>query len=150
MKTIKQIKAGTNVKMSQQLKDGLISNNCKAHVDEFGDCVGIVEDQIDPRYPDVNVRWQPSKLRYGYNPDSLDIVPDIKEVRKKKLNKLKWMLFAHIIIFVKTQKIMGVPIINYTSIIMIDVMNYAIDKPPVVCTNLSMERKKKLKQLDNL
>lgn len=75
--------------MSQQLKDGLISNDCKTHVDEFGDCIGIVEDQIDPRYPEVNVRWQPSKLRYGYDPSGLDIVPDIKEARKKKLNKLK-------------------------------------------------------------
>ena len=57
----------------------------RAHVREFGHCVGIVIGPIDwnnvppdhPAYdpskvgPDIDVMWQPSNLRYGYDPDHL-------------------------------------------------------------------------------
>lgn len=45
-----------------------------AHVDEFGDCVGLVEGLIDygtQKGPEVEVLWLPSRLRYGYHPDQL-------------------------------------------------------------------------------
>lgn len=58
------------------------------HVLEFGACEGIVEGPMDFNTckpgeagydpakvgPEVDVRWQPSKLRYGYHPDDLDRV----------------------------------------------------------------------------
>ncbi len=85
------MKAGTRVKMSETLKAKLRgkcvpgkhlgelmeegADDCMlcstAHLNEFGDCEGIV---IGPMYPDweeVDVRWQPSNLRYGYHPDDL-------------------------------------------------------------------------------
>ena len=75
------IKTGDEVKMSDIFKKVLIENGCKDHVDEFGECTGIVEDCVnynnngehDPNKigPELNVRWQPSKLRYGYLPEYL-------------------------------------------------------------------------------
>jgi hypothetical protein len=57
-----------------------------AHVVEFGECVGVVECLTDynnckpgePGYdvakvgPEVDVRWQPSNLRYGYDTKALE------------------------------------------------------------------------------
>lgn len=72
--------------------DGDEGEDCEgcssAHVDEFGDCTGIVQGPMDfnnckpadPEYdrsklgPEVDVRWQPSKLRYGYSPEDLELV----------------------------------------------------------------------------
>jgi hypothetical protein len=79
------MKPGTKVRMSEAFKQELIANNSGEHVDEFGNCIGVVEDLVDynnvdkahPDYdiakvgPEVNVRWYPSKLRYGYHPDNL-------------------------------------------------------------------------------
>lgn len=48
-----------------------------SHIEEFGECEGIVEDLM---FPDdsssefINVRWQPSGLRYGYHPNDLQVV----------------------------------------------------------------------------
>jgi hypothetical protein len=64
---------GTKVKMSEELKQGLIEMDCKDHVDEFGDCIGIVEDKVWEYDDIINVRWQPSGLRYMYNPKTLII-----------------------------------------------------------------------------
>ena len=47
------------------------------HVAEFGDCVGIVQGLTDygsRQGPEVDVRWQPSNLRYAYHPDELEPV----------------------------------------------------------------------------
>lgn len=73
-------KKGDKVKMSESYKKSLIDNDCKEHVDEFGDCEGYVEDfvnynkegenDLDKIGPEVNVRWQPSGLRYGYDPNT--------------------------------------------------------------------------------
>ena len=46
-----------------------------AHLEEFGDCVGILEGPIDlgaQLGPEWDVRWQPSGLRYAYHPDDLE------------------------------------------------------------------------------
>lgn len=65
--------------------DGRCTNCSTAHVEEFGDCVGVVQGptdfnnvpRTDPAWdpekvgPEVDVRWQPSNLRYAYDPDDL-------------------------------------------------------------------------------
>ncbi len=57
---------GARVRMTEALKAGLRVNDCAAHVEEFGDCVGIVDGPADGYGPDLDVRWQPSGLRYAY------------------------------------------------------------------------------------
>lgn len=86
---------GTRVRMSEELKrllrgrcgeagahigpfdDGDCFGCSSAHVDEFGECVGIVQGKMFPDVddePEVNVIWMPSMLRYGYDPAMLDVV----------------------------------------------------------------------------
>lgn len=76
------IKAGQRVTMSRALMDELRAGGSGAHVDEFGGCIGIVEGLLDYNAPgsppsadkfgpEVDVRWLPSRLRYGYHPDKL-------------------------------------------------------------------------------
>lgn len=65
------MKTGDIVKMSEDLKKGLIHMDCEDHVNEFGDCEGVVEDKVWNDEDDVNVRWQPSGLRYAYDPNTL-------------------------------------------------------------------------------
>lgn len=57
---------GNRVKMRQALKDQLIENDCKDHVDEFGDQAGTIIGY--PFFDDlttVDVRWD-NGLRYMY------------------------------------------------------------------------------------
>lgn len=68
--------------------DGECMSCSAAHLEEFGDCVGVVDGPTDfnnrkpgdPDYdpekvgPCVDVRWQPSNLRYMYDPDELELV----------------------------------------------------------------------------
>jgi hypothetical protein len=71
------MKPGTHVVMSDAHKKLLIANGCAEHVEEFGACVGVVEGLVaygNCQGPEVNVRWQPSRLRYGYHPDHLHVV----------------------------------------------------------------------------
>lgn len=88
------IKSGNRVRMSQKLKDklkkdcldgnhrgpmpirgGSDCDNCSTqHVEEFGDCIGIVQEHVNFReldWPEVNVLWLPSNLRYCYLPEDL-------------------------------------------------------------------------------
>lgn len=65
------MKKGSFVRLSDLGKENLISNGCKEHVDEFGDCIGIVEGNFLEIYPELDVRWQPSQLRYAYAPECL-------------------------------------------------------------------------------
>lgn len=84
------IKTGDKVKMSEDSKKSLIENGCKDHVDEFGDCIGIVEDLVDFNnynendiskiVPEFNVRWYPSKLRYGYLKENLIKIEEDKNI----------------------------------------------------------------------
>jgi hypothetical protein len=60
------------------------------HIEEFGECVGIVDGAVDfnnckpgdPEYdetklgPEIDVRWQPSNLRYGYPPEDLELTAE--------------------------------------------------------------------------
>ena len=82
------LKIGDRVKMTKEFKQKLIVNDSKDHVDEFGDCVGVVIGQTDYNNvssnhrdydvnkigPEFDVRWSPTNLRYGYHPDNLEIV----------------------------------------------------------------------------
>ncbi len=64
------MKKGDKVKLSEKFKEAMINSGCGEHVGEFGDCEGIVEDQAfeNGEGNEVNVRWQPSQLRYMYDP----------------------------------------------------------------------------------
>jgi hypothetical protein len=78
------IKVGDKVKMSFFCRENMLRNGSHDHVEEFGDCIGIVIGPTDynnckpddPNYdpakvgPEVDVRWQPSNLRYAYNPET--------------------------------------------------------------------------------
>ena len=55
----------------KELKDGQPN-----HAKEFGHSVGIVESFIDYG-PEVDVRWQPTQLRYAYHPDHLEVLNNI-------------------------------------------------------------------------
>ena len=88
-----KLRTGDLVKMSEELKAGLMKNGSEAHALEFGNCEGIVEDRMFPNLPEkdapeVNVRWLPSKLRYGYDSDELILIKGIKDRRKEKLKKI--------------------------------------------------------------
>ena len=63
--------------MSERFKEALRANDSREHVEEFGDCVGVVQGPTDygsQQGPEVDVRWQPSNLRYAYHPDNLERV----------------------------------------------------------------------------
>ena len=76
---------GTRVRMSGDLKR-LFLGNCDhksakeaedcikcsyGHVIEFGDCVGVVIGDAVRGFPEVDVRWEPSGLKYAYDPKHL-------------------------------------------------------------------------------
>lgn len=65
---------GSRIRMSEEFKLALRNNNCSEHVEEFGDCLGVVIGLTDygtHQGPEVDVRWQPSGLRYAYHPKFL-------------------------------------------------------------------------------
>ena len=64
------IKKGDKVKMSSYIKDMLNNNGCEDHIEEFGECIGIVGDPTFPNNagPEVDVYWEPGKLKYCYDP----------------------------------------------------------------------------------
>lgn len=78
---------GTRVRMSEAYKAAARVHS-PDHVDEFGACWGRVEGPVDYNSPgtpfdpvklgpEVDVRWQPSNLRYGYDPEHLVVLPMI-------------------------------------------------------------------------
>lgn len=67
------MKNGDKVRMSEELKQKLREVGCSEHVDEFGECVGIIQ-RIRPDWLEVEVRWQPSNLKYAYHPNYLMLV----------------------------------------------------------------------------
>lgn len=87
------MKPGTKVKMSEQLKSRL-RGNCQhdpekseeeilfcaycslQHVEEFGECIGVVLGNADLGGSEIDVRWEPSGLRYAYLPEDLEIVSE--------------------------------------------------------------------------
>lgn len=75
------MKPGTRVRMTKDFKRQMAQTGSAAHIQEFGGCVGVVEEPLDynapgekdPRKigPELNVRWRPSRLRYAYHPAHL-------------------------------------------------------------------------------
>lgn len=85
---LESMKPGTLVRMAAHLRNAFRANGSRQHVQEFGGCVGYVVGLTDYKTqmgPDVDVRWIPSYLIYGYQPE--DLVISRKKVRgwrKKK------------------------------------------------------------------
>lgn len=87
------MKRGIYVCMSEDLKRQFRRNDSVEHVEEFGDCIGIVEGPVDwgtCQGPEVDVRWYPSRLRYAYHPDNLEVVMLLHERLFPQLRKAKW------------------------------------------------------------
>jgi hypothetical protein len=69
---------------TEQTDDGCLYCSTE-HVEEFGECEGTVEGATDYNVmgdssydpakvgPEVDVRWQPSNLRYAYDPEDLEL-----------------------------------------------------------------------------
>lgn len=84
-----ELKPGTRVRMTRELRTKLRWNGSRDHVREFGRCEGIVQgltdynncSPSDPSYdpkkmgPEFDVRWEPSGLRYAYDPKDLEVIP---------------------------------------------------------------------------
>lgn len=89
------IKVSTKVKMSESLKvkfigpcgiehqkwdeEGEFCLACsREHIEEFGDCVGIVDSVLDYNGEVCdgwwNVRWEPSNLCYAYEETDLELI----------------------------------------------------------------------------
>lgn len=50
----------------------------REHIEEFGDCVGVVDGPVFEQGigVEMDVYWEPSGLRYGYHPNDLEAVND--------------------------------------------------------------------------
>lgn len=73
--TTQKLERGTLVRMAEAYKLSNAKNDDT--IAEFGDCVGLVEGPMFPdvhNAPEVDVRWRPSRLRYGYDPQHLERV----------------------------------------------------------------------------
>lgn len=77
---MRELVAGDTVRLTAEAKRLMTGNrhtllDSAEHVDEFGDCVGVIEGLLDGRGPELKVRWRPSGLAYGYPPDHLELAP---------------------------------------------------------------------------
>lgn len=71
------MKPGDIVRMNAACKKALFKTGSHDHVKEFGRCVGTVEGLTDygtQKGPEFDVRWQPSKLRYAYAQEDLQVM----------------------------------------------------------------------------
>jgi hypothetical protein len=68
---------GTRVRMTEDHKVRFHRNpENRSHLKEFGECTGTVEGYVDwgsQLGPELDVRWQPSNLRYCYHPSDLEV-----------------------------------------------------------------------------
>lgn len=70
---------GATVRMTGDCKARLVANGCGNYVTEFGVCIGTVLGLVGygtTMGPEVDVRWQPSGLRYAHHPRDLEEVTD--------------------------------------------------------------------------
>jgi len=75
---LRLFRRGDSVRMTEAAKAAWRARGDAKHVDEFGSCVGTIEGPMFPDQPDapeVDVRWQPIGLRYGYDPSELEAAP---------------------------------------------------------------------------
>lgn len=68
------LKSGDLVRMTYSFKKVLKDNGSGEHVEEFGERIGIVIGICETGGPELDVRWQPSNLRYAYLPENLEKV----------------------------------------------------------------------------
>lgn len=63
---------GDVVRMTETYKN----NSPGEHTEEFGHCLGVVLGKTfkNEEGPELDVRWFPSLMRYGYHPDDLELV----------------------------------------------------------------------------
>jgi hypothetical protein len=68
-----RIKKGDLVRMSEKFISDMMLGESKDHVEEFKNCIGKVDGPSYPNGegPEMDVRWMPSGLRYGYDPINL-------------------------------------------------------------------------------
>jgi hypothetical protein len=80
--------AGTRVRMTRAFRKKMRWSGSRAHIREFGRCIGVSQGLTehnnvlmrDPGYdfnklgPEIDVRWEPSNLRYAYAFEDLEIV----------------------------------------------------------------------------
>ena len=79
-----QIRKGDKVKMRKSYMNKLLNNDSAEHIKEFGECEGTVVGFCNKNlYDFVDVKWEPSNLRYGYPIDGLEI---IRKINKKFYN----------------------------------------------------------------
>ncbi len=76
------------VRHQAEVENGSCMYCSSGHLAEFGDCVGVVQGPVDynnckpgePGYdlakigPEVDVRWEPTNLRYAYASEDLEVV----------------------------------------------------------------------------
>lgn len=68
-------KPGDRVRMTSAHKVRMALNGSAGHVAEFGGCLGHVDGPVDfgtQQGPEIDVRWEPSRLRYAYDPADLE------------------------------------------------------------------------------
>lgn len=71
------MKIGTRVRMNERCKLKLCDNDSSEHVDEFGQCEGVVIGPAEGMGSGiVDVRWEPSGLRYCYWADDLAVIQE--------------------------------------------------------------------------
>lgn len=70
------MRIGTKVRMSEKFKKKMIATGSGEHIAEFGEEVGIVVKKPDnvKDWPEVQVEWGDTGLRYLYDPEELDKV----------------------------------------------------------------------------
>ena len=71
-------RVGKKVRMNDSYKEHWRPGS-PDHVAEFENQIGVVECLMDfgtSNGPEMDVRWQPSRLHYGYLPSELEVVDD--------------------------------------------------------------------------
>jgi len=73
---MRKMEPGTRVRMTKLYKMWMYARECALHIDEFGNCVGIVEGDSgrDIYGPTITVYWVPSGHRFDYSISDVEIV----------------------------------------------------------------------------
>ncbi len=93
---MEKIKKGDKVKMSEMFKAKMMGKSSD-HITEFGNCEGYVGDLIFPDIEDseVDVYWEPSGLKYGYDTKDLVKVMDMNRSKEDILMPYVETPFSH-------------------------------------------------------
>lgn len=69
-----KLPVGTRVRMSVAFKGLLLATGALTHVKEFGNTVGTVIGPMELGWPEYDVMWGDTGLKYGYSAENLDVV----------------------------------------------------------------------------